>query len=337
MRFRTLGRTELPVSEISLGTVEIGMDYGIQENGTAQKPDEREAVLLLNRALDLGVNLIDTARAYGQSEEIIGRALMGRRREYFLCSKVLAKRGTVKQDVVDSLEQSLRLLKTDVIDIYMIHSATLDVIEDGGVADILNELRESGKFRFTGASIYGEDAALAAIASGSFEGHAQDGRGIKHPAEGASEFPSSLAARSRALCAFDCLQIAHSALDRRPEARVLAAAQQANIGLMARSVLLKGVLTPRYHHLPETLSPLKDAARKLESLCDMPLPELAYRYVLSRAQPHTALVGASGIHELEAAVLFAEKGPLPEDLIAKVQAVQLADETLLNPATWPVG
>ncbi len=279
------------------------MDYGIQENGTAQKPNEREAALLLNRALDLGVNLIDTARAYGQSEEIIGRALMGRRSEYFLCSKVLAKRGTLKQDVASSLEQSLRLLKTDVIDIYMIHSATLDVIEDGGVAEILSELRESGKFRFIGASIYGEDAALAAIGSGSF----------------------------------DCLQIAQSALDRRAEARVMAAAGQANIGLIARSVLLKGVLTPRYQHLPESLAPLKVAAKKLEALSSMPLPELAYRYVLSGTQPHTALVGASGIKELEAAVSFAEEGPLPEDVMAKVQAVEMPAETLLNPGTWPVG
>jgi aryl-alcohol dehydrogenase-like predicted oxidoreductase len=303
MRFRTLGRTELSVSEISLGTVEIGLDYGIHANGTAQMPDERESAMLLNRALDLGVNLIDTARAYGRSEEIIGRAVSRRRSEFLICSKVLAKPGVNKQDVTDSLEQSLRLLKTDVIDIYMIHSATLDVIQEGAMADILNELRVSGKIRFTGASVYGEDAALAAIASGSF----------------------------------DCLQIAQSVLDRLPEKTVLPAAQQSNIGLIARSVLLKGALTPRYRHLPETLSELRNAVERLEAIAGSSLPELAYRYVLNGPQPHTALVGASGIHELEAAVQFAEKGPLPEDLIEKIRSIELSDVSLLNPATWPIG
>ena len=77
MRYRRLGRTGFDVSEISLGTVEIGMPYGIAEDGEAPPPDEAEASKLLHSALDLGVNLIDTARAYGESEAIIGRVVAG--------------------------------------------------------------------------------------------------------------------------------------------------------------------------------------------------------------------------------------------------------------------
>ena len=86
-------KTGFTISEISLGTVEIGMPYGIPENGNFLAPDETSAVRLLNDALDRGINFIDTARAYGESEAIIGRALHNRRQEYVLASKVLSRRG----------------------------------------------------------------------------------------------------------------------------------------------------------------------------------------------------------------------------------------------------
>ena len=88
MNYRRLGRTGLRVSEIGLGTVELGLDYGVPVAGEHLRPPEEHAARLLNRALDLGVNFIDTARAYGASEEIIGRALKGRRNEYILASKL---------------------------------------------------------------------------------------------------------------------------------------------------------------------------------------------------------------------------------------------------------
>ena len=72
---RRLGRTGLSVSSISLGTVELGMDYGVPVDGQHRRPPAEAAGRLLNQALDLGVNFIDTARAYGASEEVIGQAL----------------------------------------------------------------------------------------------------------------------------------------------------------------------------------------------------------------------------------------------------------------------
>jgi len=81
MRYRTLGRTGLQVSEIGLGTVELGLNYGMPVAGEHLRPSEEHAARLLNRALDLGVTFVDTARAYGASEEVIGRALAGRRGE----------------------------------------------------------------------------------------------------------------------------------------------------------------------------------------------------------------------------------------------------------------
>ena len=145
MKRRRLGRTDLDVSEISLGTVELGLPYGIPEAGRLVQPDEAAAARLLNKALDLGINFIDTARLYGTAEEIIGRALRGRRSEYFLASKVpnfAAENLTghaLRERVFASVEESLRLLQTDVIDVMMIHSAPVEVIERGEIMAALED------------------------------------------------------------------------------------------------------------------------------------------------------------------------------------------------------
>ena len=98
MNYRRLGRTGLQVSEIGLGTVELALDYGVPVAGEHLRPPEEQAARLLNRALDLGVTFIDTARSYGASEEIIGRALKGRRSEYVLASKLARIRDEGQSD-----------------------------------------------------------------------------------------------------------------------------------------------------------------------------------------------------------------------------------------------
>src|SRR5262245_35344643 len=155
VRKHRLGRTGLEVSEISLGTVELGMAYGIE----ASKPSEREAAALLHEALDLGINLLDTARAYGDAEAIIGRNLAERRREFVLLSKV----ATGRRDSVQSMvEQSLRELRTDRIDIMLVHCG-YGAVPDSETVDALLACQSAGKLRYLGTSVYGEQAALASI------------------------------------------------------------------------------------------------------------------------------------------------------------------------------
>ncbi|MEO8125697.1 MAG: aldo/keto reductase [Bryobacteraceae bacterium] len=294
MKYRRFGRTGFEVSKISLGTVEIGMDYGI----SGSRPDESEAARLLHRALDLGVNFIDTARVYGEAEAIIGRAIAGRRKEFVLVSKVLAD-----ADVRASVSESLRLLRTDHIDILMIHSAPLAVIERGEVLAELQKLKAEGLIRSIGASVYGEETAIAAIDKGGY----------------------------------DCLQIAYSVLDRRPESRLFAAAETAGVGLVARSVLLKGALSERYRQLPEGLANLKAAVECMSQLSagTAGLPEFAYRYVLGQAGLQSALVGAGSIEELESAVRFEEMGELAPEMIARIHGMSMPDPFYLNPGNWP--
>lgn len=291
MKKRNFGRTGLQVSEIALGTVELGLDYGIGDR--AHRPAFEESSRILHRALDLGVNFIDTARAYGEAETVIGRALAERRGEYILATKVAAA-----GDPRESLETSLRELRTEVLDIVQIHGRMNEVVLDPVVVEGLHRARAAGMVRFLGVSVYGEAAALAAIEAG-----------------------------------FDCIQIAHSVLDRRPEVHALSAATQAGTGVIARSVLVKGALSPRAADLPPVLAPLRDAVLRLGAL--ETLPELAYRYLLSQEPPHTLLVGASSVAELEAAVRFAGQGPLDAAEMQRLRAEPLLDETFTSPALWP--
>lgn len=297
MRRRVLGRTGLEVSEISLGTVEIGMDYGL---GSPHRPKESEAHLLLHGALDLGINFLDTARAYGESEAIIGRALSGKRNDFVLVSKVQV--GT-RDRMLALTYESLRQLRTDCIDILMLHSAPVEAIEDQGVRSVLSELKQQGAIRFTGVSVYGNDAALAAIRS---------------------DF-------------YDCIQLAYSALDRRAEAVAVTAAAR-GVALIARSVLLKGALTDRSRLLPESLSPLLegiDSLRQVASRASVSLPELSYRYVLGSGTVQSALVGASSLQEAEQAVAFANAGHLHPEQIAAIAGTHRVDDFYLNPGNWP--
>jgi aryl-alcohol dehydrogenase-like predicted oxidoreductase len=310
MEFRSLGRTGLKVSEIGLGTVELGLDYGIAEARAPLKPSKDDAARVLNQALDSGINFIDTARVYGVSEEIIGWALNSRRKEYILASKVtggadaIGADGTPRAHVTSSVQQSLQALRTDVIDLMQIHSVSASDLRRGELTDILQEFQKAGSIRFLGATTYGEEAALAAL---------EDGR-------------------------FDCIQVAYNVLDREPEARVLPLAQSKNVAAVVRSVLLKGALTHRYHYLPSGLEELKSVVEKLLAIAateSETLPEIAYRFVLAQPAVSTALVGTSSVDELKAALEYCTRGPLSSQCQAAVRGVVVKNRKQLNPGNWP--
>ena len=309
MKRNRIGRTGLEVSAIGLGTVELGLDYGAPGASGTAPPQEAEAARLLNYALDRGVDFIDTARLYGTSEEIIGRAIGHRRREFTLATKVFhfAPQGlrgaALRERVFDSIHTSLRMLRTDCVDILKVHSAPRDVVVDDEFRDILEEARARGLARFLGASVYGE-AGMAALRTGRY----------------------------------GCLQIAYNALDRSAESELIPLAAETGAGLIVRSVLLKGVLTSRYQSLPQALADLSAAAAAMDSLAreaGITLPELAYRYVLGNPGCAVALAGTARMEELEATLGYAEAGPLPPDLSARVSEIRVANPALVNPSTWP--
>lgn len=310
MILRRLGRTELKVSEIGLGTVELGLEYGIADGKTVHLPTREAAARVLNEALDSGVNFVDTARAYGVSEDVIGWGLKSRRKEYILASKLGAPAdlnagsAELRAHVTSSVEKSLKALQTDVIDLMQLHSVPTELVRRGEIAEILQELQRAGSIRFLGATTYGEEAARAVL---------EDGR-------------------------YDSIQIAYNILDRDPEAATLPMAEARDIGVVARSVLLKGALSHRYRHLPAGLEELKTAVEQILAVAESEsasLPEFAYRFVLAHPAISVALVGTALIEELKAAIDYASRGRLTPECLARLRQVAIRDRRLLNPGNWP--
>jgi aryl-alcohol dehydrogenase-like predicted oxidoreductase len=169
---RVLGRTNLVVSPIAFGAFKIGRNEKIKYARGYALPGDADVGRLLNGVLDLGINLIDTAPAYGVSEERIGRHISHRRREYILSTKVgetfedgKSKYDFSKEGITESVRRSLGRLKIDMLDFVFIHSDGNDLRilnETDAVATLLG-LREQGLIRYVGLSGKTPEGAKAAM------------------------------------------------------------------------------------------------------------------------------------------------------------------------------
>src|SRR5437899_5695048 len=153
MNNRTLGRTGIKVSPLCLGT----MMFGAWGN-----PDHDDSIRVIHQALDAGITFVDTADVYsrGESEEIVGKALAGRRDDVVLATKVHGtmgddpnQRGNSRRWIVREVEASLRRLGTDWIDLYQIHRPEPDTDVDETLG-ALTDLVRAGKVRYVGSSTF---------------------------------------------------------------------------------------------------------------------------------------------------------------------------------------
>jgi len=162
---RPLGNTGMEVSALGLGTVKLGRDQGIKYPQPFTIPDQRSARALLVEARELGINLVDTAPAYGNSEQRLGELLAGQRNHWLLCSKVGEE--FTPEHTRASVHRSLRRLNTDVIDIVLVHSDgnDLHIIEQAGTLEALAQLKQEGLVRAFGMSTKTLEGGLAAAAN----------------------------------------------------------------------------------------------------------------------------------------------------------------------------
>ncbi len=304
---RMLGRTGVKVSALSLGTVSLGMDYGLPAPDGFGRPSEREAIGVVSAAIHAGINLFDTAPGYGDAERLLGEVL-AHRSDCVVATKVAVPTeelsiGEIEAQVQASLHQSLENLRRDVLDIVQLHNATVKLLKREEVLRVLLQAQREGKIRFLGASVYTEEEALAVIRCG----------------------------------CFDVLQVAHNLLDQQMAQRVFGAASHAGIALILRSALLKGALTEKAQWLPLELAELRAAAGELKSRSGswQALTQTAYRFCLAVPEASSVLVGARTIDELNQALKAAEFGPLaPVDAAAYRQSA--LHEGWLNPSRWNV-
>lgn len=171
---RELGSTGLHLSPIGLGTVKLGRDKGVKYPAGFTIPDDKAAADLLALARDLGINLIDTAPAYGTSEERLGPLLQGQRSDWLICSKVGEEFNNDTGDssfnftpehVRFSVERSLKRLRTDRIEMLLVHSDGNDeaIIKQYGILELLNDLKAEGKICATGMSTKTVSGGLLAL------------------------------------------------------------------------------------------------------------------------------------------------------------------------------
>lgn len=151
----------MTVSALGLGTVKLGRDEGVKYPQRFNIPDNRSASALLDKARQLGINLIDTAPAYDKSEERLGTLLNGQRDQWLICSKVGEEFSNGEshfdfspEHTALSIERSLRRLKTDFIDMVLVHSDGNDqhIIDNLGTLDALEDIKKRGLIRAYGMS-----------------------------------------------------------------------------------------------------------------------------------------------------------------------------------------
>jgi len=308
MQYRMLGDTGLRISSISLGTAELGMDYGFRGATNGARPDLKEGIRLIHKALDAGINCLDTAPSYGNSEIVIGEALKQTSVTPTIVSKVLlpniSDNGTTNsKEISSSIESSLQSLGIETLDILLIHNTSVNALKSEEVRTALQDAKQQGKVRFIGASCYADDL----------------------PAEVLS-YPD-----------FRVMQVPFNLLDQKMAAGFFQAALTNGIGVFARSIYLRGVLTPQVNYLPERLLPLKAAAFKaLEIAGDevRGLSELALRFSLSFSGVSSVLIGVKNVSELESNLADAERGVLSAELLTQLRTVDLGVSPMVDTRTW---
>ena len=300
MKKRSLGKTGLQVTELGLGGLFVSSVGGEYEQA-------REAI---HRALSLGVNYIDTAPGYHNSEEVIGRALEGVTTPFVLSTKLGGRpQPFLPQDrdgLMRSVEESLRLLKRDHVDLLMIHEPDRPGQYDwwpepwqyhGPVFDLLRDLKRQGVVGHIGLGGTTAYEMARIIRTGQFD---------------------------VVLTAFN-----YSLLWREAEIEVLKAAKAQGMGIIIGSPLQQGALARRYdaeieNGAPWLSSPRRAQYRALYAYLDeigLPITEVALRFVISNPDISCTLMGARSQAEVEQNVAAVEKGPLPAEMLARLDEI----------------
>ena len=277
---RSYGSAGPAVSILGLGAGQVG----------AASLDEAGAARLLNTALDLGINLIDTARGYGLSEARIGRHIAHRRSEFVLSTKVgygiEGHSDWTAPCVTAGVDEALRLLCTDHLDIVHLHSCELPTLQAGAVVDALQRAQQAGKIGVVAYS--GENEALAwAVQCGRFGG----------------------------------IECSVNLFDQGSLTGPLALAAQRGLGVIAKRPL--GNAPWRFAQRPsgDYCETYWDRMQQLAyDTAGLPWDELALRFCAYQNGISTAIVGTASVEHLRHNVSMAQKGPLPADMSAALRA-----------------
>jgi aryl-alcohol dehydrogenase-like predicted oxidoreductase len=322
MQYRSLGRTGIKVSPYCLGAMMFG---GIGN------PDHDDCIRIIHKALDFGINFIDTADRYsaGESEEIVGKALKGRRDRIVLATKVHGpmgndpnQQGTSRRWIMQAVDNSLRRLQTDTIDLYQIHRPAPDTdIEE--TLSALTDLMRAGKVRAIGSSTFPVSEIVEA----------------------------QWVAERRGLARFRTEQPPYSIIDRGIEYDMLPTCERYGMGVLVWSPLSKGMLTGRYRkgqklpeslrvkYMPKQMSDARslDAVEQLVPLAEeagLSLTHMALAFVMAHPGVTSAILGPRTMQHLDDLLAGAEVR-LSDDVLDRIdQIVPPGTNVGLNEAAY---
>ena len=334
MEHRSLGRTGVSVSKLCLGA----MMFGAWGN-----PDHDESIRIIHRALDAGINFVDTADVYaqGESEEIVGKALAGRRDDIILATKFHGamgddpnRQGSSRRWIIREVEDSLRRLGTDWIDLYQVHRPRTDTdVEE--TLSVLSDLVHQGKIRYIGSSTFPASQIVEA----------------------------QWVARDRHLQRFVTEQPPYSMLVRAVEADVLPTCVRHGMAVISYSPLAGGWLSGRWRkdagqqsssragRLPERFDLSQpanqrklDAVEQLARLAEeagITLIQLAIAFVLNHPAVTAPIIGPRTMEQLEsqlaAADVVLDEAVLDriDEIVPPGTTINPADNSFQNPALEP--
>ncbi|UOR11439.1 aldo/keto reductase [Halobacillus amylolyticus] len=214
MKYNQLGTTDLTISELSFGTWAIGGSWG--------KTDDREALEALQTAMKAGVNFFDTADVYGMghSEELLAEATKGKEQDIQIATK-FCRQGNINElqtysmeQVSNYLEDSLKRLNRDHVDLYQIHCPPLEVLKEGSVFRVLEKLKQQGKLRYYGVSVESVEEGMYVL-----------------------EHTNA-----------SSLQVIFNMFRQKPLDKLFPAAMEKGVGILARVPLASGLLTGKFNH-----------------------------------------------------------------------------------------
>jgi aryl-alcohol dehydrogenase-like predicted oxidoreductase len=304
VKYARLGGTDLTVSQLALGTAPLGGLFG--------PVDEATATMVVGEALDLGITVIDTSSSYGDAEERLGRALVGRRDEVVLATKAGRVGGAAfdfsPESIRHSLLRSLRRLRTDHVDVFQLHNiefASLGTLFEDTFAEMLS-LREQGVCRYVGMTGYPAAAICRAIRETDLD---------------------------------VALTYAHATLlDDTLQREIVPVAHDHGVGLINAAAVALGLLTPNgpaYAASHPASAPIREAALRMADLCASRGADLAFvanQYSIQRSGCVMTVIGTSKSTHLRSAVAAAETS-LDEELLQDLLALRPP----LDARTWTSG
>ena len=310
MQKRFLGNTGIRVSEIAFGGVEIGMPYGIGVSGKDDMISENDAISLLQLAVAKGFNFFDTARMYGVSENIMGKAFRHCRQNIVIATKcrhfrnadgMLSSDTELKKLIHTSIRESLSALQTDYIDVFMLHQADMEILAREVIAVEMQRLKKAGVVRAIGVSTYSVEETRKAIESENW----------------------------------NVIQLPFNLMDQRQQT-LFELAAKSGVGIVVRSVLLKGLLSTRGTGLHPALQQVEEHIKKYTGLMEdgESLPKMAVKFALSYPQVSSVLVGIDKKSYLMESLEAADGHYMNKDRLQKACSLAYPDPAFLNLPYW---